>query len=172
MAEKMLSTEDQAMMFDGPIPGEGLTNDPDNPAPYEKPPKHVNLEDFIDELFMRLTETPEKLDGVMDPIRKGIPIEDVASILLFQAMSSGQITPDLQLLAAEPTIYMLIGLSQYAGIKDAKLYPEEDFALDDEEEIARLKGDERDGTAPDIKSMKAPEGVSKSLADKIKKGNI
>lgn len=170
-----LSQKDQAMLFDGPIPGESLTQDPSNPAPYEKPPKFIHVEDFIDDLFMKLTRDEETLDGAMDPIRKGVAIEDTASVLLFQAMASGQITPDLQLLAIEPTIFMLIGLTQYVGIPDAVLYPEEDFALSEEEEIAALRGEDiakDDGTAKPIKNIPAPEGISKSLAAKIKGGKI
>lgn len=167
--------EQQKMMFQSAIPGESLTADPSQPAPFEKPPQYVEVEKFIDDMFMNLTHE-DSLDGILDPIRKGVPLEDVTQMLLFQAFSTGKISPDLQLLAVEPTLYMLIGLSQYAGIEDAVLYPEESFDLDGPETIGLLEEDgdriEAGEAAPDIKDIKAPKGMSKSLIDKLKGGDI
>ncbi len=167
--------EQEELMFQAPIPGESLTADPENPSDFEKPPKYVEVEKFIDDLFMNITDE-EQIDGVLDPIRKGVPLEDVTQMLLFQAFSTGQISPDLQLLAVEPTLYMLIGLSQYAGIEDAVLYPEESFDMDDTEVKGLLKEDGEqidpsEGT-PEIEDIKEPKGMSKSLIDKLKQGDF
>ena len=173
MAE--FNKEQEELMFQAPIPGESLTADPENPSDFEKPPKYVEVEKFIDDLFMNITDE-EQIDGILDPIRKGVPIEDVAQMLLFQAFATGQISPDLQLLAVEPVLFMLIGLSQYAGIDDAVLYPEESFGLDDQEVKGLLKedGDNIDPgeAAPKIEGIKEPKGMSKSLIDKLKQGDI
>lgn len=172
--EDQLNESQMSGLFEAPIPGESLTTDPDSPAPYETPPEYTKVEDFVDALFMRVSDE-DNLDKFMDPIRKGTPIEDVAGMILFQAFSSGKITPDLQLMAVEPTIYMLIGLSQFVGIEDAELYPEEPFALSESEEIGVLEGPEGENKpekAPDIKDMKAPQGMSRSLISQIKKQEI
>lgn len=161
-----MNEKDQAMMFEAPIPGESLTQDPQAPQDYETPPKYTALEDFMDDLSTKLTD-PDNMDGVLDPIRKGIPLEDVMSMILFKAMSSGKITVDLQLSAMEPTLYLLIGLSEYAGIENPVLYPEDDMIDEDEDQISILKeaiGDED----VDFDDRPVPQGVSKSLLEKVK----
>lgn len=162
--EDIMSAEDQAMMFQGPIPGSSLTSDPENPQPYETAPEYTALEDFIDGLADRITR-PDNLDGILDPIRKGVALEDVTQLLLFKAMSSGKITVDLMLMAIEPTLYLLIGLSEYAGIEDPVLYPEDDM-LDDEQTEIDLLNQAAGGKG--IEELPVPEGVSSTLLDKIK----
>lgn len=157
-------------MFDAPIPGESLTSDPENPAPYEKAPQYTDLKSFIDDLFLNLT-SEDNMDSILDPLRKGIPVEDVAQVILFNAFSSGKINTDLNLLAIEPTIYMLIGIGQMAGVEDMVLYPEESFDLDDQEQAKLLTEDgsriEEGAKAPDISEIQAPKGISQSLIDKL-----
>lgn len=163
---------DGAAMIDGPIPGESLTQDPGNPQPWETPPEYTELETFVDDLFLNVTHEDNK-DGVLDAMRKGTPIEDVAQLLLFQAIASGKITTDLMLAAVEPTIYMLMGLATFAEIDNPVLYPEDSMTEDDEDEISALekaaKGDEGD---LELSDLPVPQGVSNSLVDKLKQGEV
>jgi hypothetical protein len=39
-----------------PIPGQSLTTDPDNPAPYEKPPRFTSVHEASEFLFEKLIE--------------------------------------------------------------------------------------------------------------------
>ena len=164
-----INPKDAAALLDAPIPGEGLTTDPENPRSWETPPDYVNVEDFIDDLFMNITDS-ENRDGILDPIRKGVAIEDVAQMLLFQSMAKGKITTDLVLGAIEPTIYMLIGLAEYAGVPNPVLYPEDDMLYDEEDEISELEQASKGQVK--LKDMPVPKGVSKSLAEKIKSGEV
>jgi len=66
-----------AMMSDVPIPGQSLTQDPDNRQPYETPPEFTNLEDFMEELFTELTGE-DQLPKVLNAMRKEIPVEEVS----------------------------------------------------------------------------------------------
>ena len=59
-----------------PIPGQGLTGDPDSPWPWEKPPEITNLEDGVKYVFGRLIE-PEAYTSSMDVIDDGTPLMDV-----------------------------------------------------------------------------------------------
>lgn len=167
----MLTDKEKAEVMDAPIPGESLTANPDNPMPWETPPEYTSVEQFVDDLFMKITDR-DNLDGVLNSIRKGVPIEDVAQVILFQAMASGKITTDLVLLAAEPTVYMLIGLSQYAGIENAVLYPEDDMIYDEDEELSALEQALKGKEDMDIKDIPVPKGMSKSLISKIQKGEV
>jgi hypothetical protein len=162
--------EQGAALMDGPIPGESLTADPENPNPWETAPEYSDVETFIDDLFLNST-SKENIDGVLDPIRKGIPVEDVAQLLLFQAMASGKITTDLVLTAVEPTIYMLIGIATFAEVRDIVLYPEDDMDIDEEDEIAALEAS-ANGEDVDLESLPIPDGISNSLVAKLKDGSI
>lgn len=169
MIEGMNGT-DEALLMDGPIAGESLTQDPENPQAWETPPEYSQLEDFIDDLFLNVTQE-DNIDGVLDPMRKGIPIDDIAQLLLFQAFSSGKISTDLMMSAIEPTVYMLVGLATFAEVEDPVLYPEDDMLGDDEAEISAL---EQAGRGEDValEELPVPKGVSKSLIDKLKEGDI
>ncbi len=163
----------EANRFSGPIPGGSLTNDPDNPAPYEQPPEYTKLEDFVDDMFLNVTQE-DAIDGILDPIRQGIPIDKVAEVLLFSAFSEGKINMDLYLGALEPTAYMLMGLSQYAGIENAEFYPEGDdeFSLDGDEQmdLQELMGKRKKAEpekVPDLEEVPVPKGISKSLLQKL-----
>ena len=145
-------------MLQAAIPGESLTTDPENPQPYETAPEYTAVEDFIDDLFDKVTDE-DMIDSVLDPLRKQIPVEDVAQMILFQAMATGKITPDLVLGSIEPTIYMLLGLAHYADI-DPVIYPEESMGLGE--------GEDAEESDVDFESMSTPKGISNSLIDKIK----
>lgn len=160
-----MSEQDQARMFDAPVPGESLTQDPDNPQPYETAPEYTAVEDFMDDLINNITDE-DNIDGVLDPIRKGIPIEDVTQMLLTKAMHSGKINTDLMLTAVEPTLYLLMGLSEYAGIEDPVLYPEDDM-LDDEEDEMRALEEAGGSDTKSFEEIPRPKGVSKSLLKKL-----
>lgn len=165
-----MSGADEAMMLDGPIAGEGLTQDPENPQPWETAPEYSNLEDFIDDLFLNITGE-DNIDGILDPMRKGIPIDDIAQLLLFQAFSSGKVSTDLMMTAIEPTIYMLVGLATFAEIEDPVLYPEDDMLGNGESEISALEQAAK-GEDVSLEELPVPKGVSKSLVDKLKEGDI
>jgi hypothetical protein len=67
---------------------------------------------------------------------------------------------------------MLIGLSQYAGIENAVLYPEDDMIYDEDEELSALEQALKGKEDMDIKDIPVPKGMSKSLISKIQKGEV
>lgn len=118
-----------------PIPGQSLTNDPNNPAPYEKPPKHTSLkkaqEDIFDKLIQEETYVP-----IMELIDSGeATIMEVTQNLLYSGFRAGQWNPDLMLMLAEPTAYMIMALAEKAGID----YKVDNESEEEEEEPAKLE---------------------------------
>lgn len=98
-----------------PIPGQSLTSDPNNPAPYEKPPEFTTINEASEYLFAKFIDEdvyPE-LMGVLD---QGVPIMDVVQTTLFTGFTEGKWNPDLLMLMVEPTAYMLLGLAESADI--------------------------------------------------------
>ena len=111
------------MMEDNPIPGQSLTQDPEQRLPYETPAEYTEVQPFIDDLFMEITE-PDMLDGILGSLRNNVPVEEAAKKILSSKFQKGKISVDLLLLAIEPTILMLIALGVHSGV-DVQLLPGE-----------------------------------------------
>ena len=143
----------EAMMLTAPIPGQSLTQSPESRLPYETPPKFNDLQDFIDETFLRFTDE-DALPDLLDSLRMGLPVEHVAEKYLEKTFQEGDITPDMLLLSIEPIIYMLIALATYAEI-DPVLYPE-DPMIDDE--VSPMHTDLYKRAAQEMKREPEPKG--------------
>ena len=111
------------MMEDNPIPGQSLTQDPEQRLPYETPAEYTEVQPFIDDLFLEITE-PGVLDGTMDALRNKVPVEEAARKILSSKFQKGKISVDLLMLSIEPTILMLIALGVHSGV-DVQLLPGE-----------------------------------------------
>ena len=160
--------------FNAPIPGESLTASPETPRAWERPPEYTDQDEAMMAVYMVLTEqdTLRQLVGI---ISEGVPLDEIAQVLLYKGYTEGKYTPDMMLMLAEPTIYLLIAIADYAEIKDYVLYEGEDD--DPETEIpddnivpVDMDGDgtpdeptEKVRTEPDASS------VSTGLLSRIKK---
>jgi len=176
IADPEASNEMDSLLQAQAIPGQSLTQDPENKLPFEQPPEFVKLQDFMEALFLQVTEE-DKLPPVLDGLRQGMPVENLAQEMLEQAFRQGKITPDLLMLAIEPTIYMLIALASYAGIEPV-LYPEESME-DDGDDKAQMFRQAANGLLADveeedkadgiqIEDIEAPaEGVPKGLMQRV-----
>lgn len=118
-----------------PIPGQSLTNDPDNPAPYEKPPRFTSVHEASEFIFEKLIDE-ETYMPMMQMMADDMPIMDITRTLLFQGFTEGQWSPDLMLMLVEPVAYMLLALAERAQI-DPVIYRGED---EDEIEEERIFG--------------------------------
>jgi hypothetical protein len=109
MDEQTYMTELSKM--DRPVPGMSLTNDPDNPAPYEQPPKFTNVHEASQFMWEKLT-SDETYASVMTGISKGVPVMPIVQIVLFDEFQKGSFNPDLMMMLIEPTAYMIIALAE------------------------------------------------------------
>ena len=139
----MLSQETMELVdpFSKPVPGQSLTNDPDNPYPWESPPEFVNVNTAIDSIVMNLLSDEEKLANIIEVLASGeIPIAGIAQIILEDGFRKGKYNPDLMLLLAEPLMVILMALAERAGIRDYEIYQGEGSELSGEEQ-AELAND-------------------------------
>ena len=139
----MLSQETMELVdpFSKPIPGQSLTNDPDNPYPWESPPEFVNVNTAIDSIVMNMLSDEEKLANIIEVLASGeIPIAGIAQIILEDGFRRGRYNPDLMLLLAEPLMVVLMALAERAGIRDYEIYQGEGSELSGEEQ-AELAND-------------------------------
>jgi len=158
--------------FNAPIPGESLTDSPDTPKAWERPPQYTDEEDAMRAVYMVLTEQ-DSLRGLIEIISEGVPLDEIAQVVLYKGYVEGKYTPDLMLLLAESTIYLLIAIADYAEIKDYVLYDGEDDdpdAMLPEDNITPVNIDEDDeSTEPEAQAKPSKENISTSLLSRIEK---
>lgn len=158
--------------FNAPIPGESLTDSPDTPKAWERPPQYTDEEDAMRAVYMVLTEQ-DSLRGLIEIISEGVPLDEIAQVVLYKGYVEGKYTPDLMLLLAESTIYLLIAIADYAEIKDYVLYDGEDDdpdAMLPEDNITPVNIDEDDeSTEPQAQAKPSKENISTSLLSRIEK---
>ena len=158
--------------FNAPIPGESLTASPETPKAWERPPEYTNEDEAMMAVYMVLTEqdTLRQLIGI---ISEGVPLDEIAQVLLYKGYTEGKYTPDMMLMLAEPTIYLLIAIADYAEIKDYVLYNEEDGDPDTEIPSDDITPVDMDGDEisdePKAKVEPRKDSVSESLLSRIEK---
>ena len=154
-----------------PIPGSSLTNSPDTPYAWEQAPQFVELQPAMDALFLELTE-PEAYHSTMDLVRNGMPVGDIAQILLTDGFQKGMWNPDLLMLLVEPTMYMIIAFAEKANIQDYITYEGEDEEpADDDEQLAGIE--EAINIAQDRIVPKAKAGVfPKEIEERLEKFTV
>jgi|TARA_R110000796_G_scaffold57480_3_gene132561 hypothetical protein len=113
-----------------PIPGQSLTNDPENPAPYERPPEFTNVHDATMYLWDFVTEEAT-YTSFMTGISKGVPVMSIVQVVLFNEFQQGKWNPDLMMMLAEPLAYMLIALAERLDL---------DIIIDNDEEEGDVFG--------------------------------
>ncbi len=157
--------------FNAPVPGESLTASPDTPKAWERPPELTDQEEAMEAVYMELTEQ-DTLRKLVDIIDDGIALDELAQVILYKGYTEGKFNPDMMLNLAEPTIYLLIAIADYADIKDYVLYDGEEDDPDGQipdDDITPVNMDE-DEVEEKVKTKPEPtdKSVSSSLLSKIK----
>ena len=124
---------EKAGQMDRPLPGESLTNDPENPLPFEKAPEYTDLTTALEYYFATFTEEGT-YDRILELIASGTPLMDITQMVLYQGFQEGLFNPDLMMLLAEPITYMLAAFAEQEGIE---FTVQEDDEEDIEEEEAQ-----------------------------------
>jgi len=157
--------------FNAPIPGESLTASPETPRAWERPPEYTDQDEAMMAVYMVLTEqdTLRQLVGI---ISEGVPLDEIAQVILYKGYTEGKYTPDMMLMLAEPTIYLLIAIADYAEIKDYVLYNEEEDDPDtmipeDDVTPVDMDSDGEPDTETSTKPIIKPDSLSKSLLARV-----
>ena len=136
-----------------PIPGESLTEDPDDIQPYVDKPEFTVPQEAIDYLFDQMTQE-ECYSSIMQGIIGGATIMELTRLLLFSGFNEGKWNPDLMMILIEPTAYLIMGLAERAEI-------EYEVMEDDEEDIF--------GVSVDRLEMKEPSELSEETQEVLEK---
>ena len=144
-----------------PIPGQSLTDNPDQAYPWESPPEFTDFRRAFDYLAEELLEEDVYVPLVV-AMGQGVPISDITIQLLQRGFQEGKWNPDLFLMLLEPTMYLLLALAEKAAI-EPRLYGDEEDDISSEEKnenLARQSANLEKLTKEKVGDMpKAPEGV-------------
>lgn len=104
----------QKAMMSRAIPGQGLMTDPDNPPPWERPPKYTDYDEAVQYVF---EDVNDKSEPVLNLISSGVPLEKVTEMYLTEGFGSGKWEPHLMMLLIEPTMYCIMFICEVAGVE-------------------------------------------------------
>tara|TARA_R100000353_G_C6482442_1_gene189553 strand:+ start:472 stop:1071 length:600 start_codon:yes stop_codon:yes gene_type:complete len=144
-----------------PIPGQSLTDSPEQSYPWESPPEYTDFREAFNYLAEELMEE-ETFVSLTVAMGQGVPVSDITLQLLQRGFQEGKWNPDMFMMLIEPTMYLLIALAEKAGI-EPRLYgdEEDDLDEDDEDEVASMRATNiADLTEEKVgEATKAPSGV-------------
>lgn len=122
----------QEVMFEKSIPGQSLTNSPENSYAWEKPPQYTSVKEAREAIFLNLLE-PKTLKSVQELMITETPVNTIAEVVLTDGFRKGKFNPDMMLNLLEPTMFMLLSIAEKIGL-DPKITREDDeFEIDDDE---------------------------------------
>jgi|TARA_R100001443_G_C3348986_1_gene176377 hypothetical protein len=162
MAEEYNQEGIDALVNTGrPIPGQSLTEDPDNSYPWESPPEYTDFRKAFNYIAEELLEEEVYVPLVV-AMGQGVPISDITLQILQRGFQEGKWNPDLFMMLLEPLMYFLLALAEKAAI-EPRLYgdEEDDLEPEDEDDIANMKANNLTAlTKEKVGDMsKVPEGV-------------
>ena len=158
---------DHLGQMQGPIPGQSLTADPDNPYPWEQPPKHTTLNGALHSLFDFMTEEETYME-IVTGLGEGMPVVNLTETILQDGFQKGAWNPDLMIQLVEPTMYMVMSMAEKAGVKyrvDDEDNPDlEDAAPQDElESLQELNKIARENITTENPASKLPQEIQEEL---------
>tara|TARA_R110002167_G_scaffold71612_1_gene201935 strand:+ start:644 stop:1237 length:594 start_codon:yes stop_codon:yes gene_type:complete len=123
-----------------PIAGQSLTNDPENPAPFEQAPEFTELDSASLYLWETITD-PKVYAPAMEVLSDGQPIMDLVQLVLKSEFQKGMFNPDLMIMLIEPLAYMFLALAERQDI-DPVFYRGEEEDDEAEEKILGVSFEE------------------------------
>lgn len=119
--------------FDAPIPGQSLTDSPDQPYKWESPPQFVKVDQAM-LYFADVLLEPETYAEMMKLLARGQTVDTLTQMILYTSFTEGKITPDLMLLCYEPLLLLIMAMAEKVDVE---------YKLDDDTtELDDLDADE------------------------------
>lgn len=123
-------------LFEGPIPGQSLTDAPKN-SPWESPPEMNELEEVVTYYIEKLSK-PEVLDDLALVFEMGGNVEDITETMVMMGTMKGVHTVDIQMLAT-PMVGAYIKAAMTYYDMDVPMNVLEGSDVDTEREKMRMK---------------------------------
>lgn len=98
------------------IPGQSLTNNTEQPYPWETPPEFANPREALDDVVGSIMQ-PEAMKNIVSALAQGAAVADLGTAILYAKFNEGKISPDAMMLLAEPVMYTIMAIGEEANIK-------------------------------------------------------
>jgi len=142
----------------GPIPGQSLTRDTEDPYPWETPPEFTNPREALDDVVGSIMQ-PEAMKNIVSALAQGAAVADLGTAILYAKFNEGKISPDAMMLLAEPVMYIIMAIGEEANIKyNIEGNDLDEFDDEDEVEDGDAKLNEFRNVLTDIK-----KGATKNI---------
>ena len=157
--------------FDRPVPGQSLTNDPTNKYRWEQPPTFTTVQDatvaLVEDCF-----SEENFKMIALSLADGMPVGNLAAIILQEGFNQGAWNTDLLMLLMEPLMYIIMAIAEKCGI-DYLIYEGDTYESyedeDDSEEVVKnlksMSGNIRENLA--LKDIRPTQISKKSVPEKV-----
>ena len=151
----------------GPIPGQSLTRDSEDPYPWETPPEFTNPREALDDIVGSIMQ-PEAMKNIVGALAQGGAVADIGTAILYAKFNEGKITPDVMMMLAEPVMYTIMAIGEEANIKyniegnDLDEFDEEDDAEDGDAKLNEFRNvltDIKKGATKNIETSKIDSNV-------------
>ena len=149
---------DRAQTFDRPIPGQSLTNSPDQKYPWETSPQFTNVTEAQLYLFAELTQK-DRFVALTNALADKVPVDILTRTILFEGFSRGLWSIDLLMLLIEPLDVIIMALGERVGI---------DYIFQDGDQDEPDENNEEGN----VKGLKKLQEVEKSLKETIKNTSL
>ena len=101
-------------MFDAPIPGQSLTDEPKN-VPWERPPEMADTNDVI-EYYMNILSKEEMIDNIVTMLEIDIPVDVLVNTITTTGILEGRYNPDVKLLISPLLVDFITAIGNAAGV--------------------------------------------------------
>jgi hypothetical protein len=142
----------QAAKLERSIPGEGMSNDPENPYAFEGATEFTVQREALEYLFVTITDE-DKYPAILGAIDDGVPLMELTQVILFKGFTEGKWNPDLLMLLAEPLAYMLMALAERQGI---------DYVINSDDVNDETEEDRNEATDNMLSKLKVSQGGGKT----------
>ena len=175
MKNKTMPESLEGVLFERPVPGQSLTNAPEDKYPWEQPPAYTSLKQAREKIFLDMLE-PQRLKGIQNLMMNKISVNNIAEVILTEGFRKGKFNPDMMLNLLEPTMYMIMAIGEKSGIEpiiDSDGYDDEEdeedvqSALENRNAMIKEGGRFRDARIKQIQ----PTSVGPDIQERLEKLN-
>ena len=110
-------------IFDRPVPGQSLTDEPGN-YPWEHPPQYTDLREARDRIFDGMTK-PENAKQLITMLASDVPVEAIVRTVLFAGFTEGKWTVDMATLLAPVVLIQIVSMAKAAKLEKFRMLLEE-----------------------------------------------
>ena len=114
-----MASEREQNIFDTPIPGQSLTDEPKN-YPWESPARFSKVEDAASFVWERLHKK-NTLTKVILMLQTGVSVESVTRVIIFSGFLEGAFSVDTAILLTPAVQKMILAVGKAAKIKEIKV---------------------------------------------------